>query len=333
MKDFAVVPGAAVSSILNDSHHDILRIVAETYVAHEQKLSVNPDSYFLRFPGKPNSRVIALPSYLGGSVDTIGIKWIASFPDNVQYGRPRASAVLLLNDYGTGYPLACLEAAGISAARTAASAAVAIGRLVPAVASVSVGVIGAGVIARTITDYLQAHRIDVVDVLVHDLDSASANHLAAHARERLGVPATTGTLDEALAKDVVVFATTTAKPYVPGHTRLRPDQLLVNISLRDLDPELILACNNIVDDVDHCLKAQTSPHLAEQLSGSRDFVTGTLGSALKGDLVLDPDKATVFSPFGLGILDLAVGHYVLGEAERRGSAIAIPDFIGETSRW
>ncbi|WP_371649984.1 MULTISPECIES: 2,3-diaminopropionate biosynthesis protein SbnB [unclassified Streptomyces] len=333
MADFTVVPGAAVSAILADSHKDVLRIVAETYIAHEQGRSVNPDSCFLHFPAKPNARVIALPSYLGGTVDTIGIKWIASFPDNIQQGLPRASATLLLNDSATGYPLACLEAASISAARTAASAAVAAAELVAAEQPVRVSSVGAGVIARTILDYLHANGVAVADVLVHDLDATSAGHLTAHAAERLGVPVATGSLAEALTRDLVVFATTAATPYVSGDTPLRPGQVLLNVSLRDLAPELLLKSNNVVDDVDHCLKAHTSPHLAEQLTGGRDFITGTLGALLQGKVTLDPAKPTVFSPFGLGILDLAVGHHLLGEARRRGSAVEIPDFIGETTRW
>ncbi|MGX8903840.1 2,3-diaminopropionate biosynthesis protein SbnB [Streptomyces netropsis] len=333
MSHFSVVPGAAVSSVLAQAHQDVLRIVADTYLAHEQGLSVNPDSYFLRFPDKPNARVIALPSYLGAGVDTIGMKWIASFPDNIKEGLPRASATLLLNDYATGYPLACLEAAGISAVRTAASAATAAAQLINAAEPVRLAVIGAGVIARTIIDYLHAAGVRVADVLVHDLDTTSAGHLSEHAKATFGVPVGIGTLDDALARDLVVFATTAATPYVPADTVLRPGQVLLNISLRDIAPELLLGCNNVVDDIDHCLKAQTSPHLAEQLTGGRDFINGTLGALLQGDVTLDPDKPTVFSPFGLGILDLAVGHYVLQEARRRGTAVEIPDFIGETKRW
>ncbi|MFD7235846.1 2,3-diaminopropionate biosynthesis protein SbnB [Streptomyces syringium] len=333
MSHFSVVPGAAVSSVLAQAHQDVLRIVADTYLAHEQGLSVNPDSYFLRFPDKPNARVIALPSYLGAGVDTIGMKWIASFPDNIKEGLPRASATLLLNDYATGYPLACLEAAGISAVRTAASAATAAAQLITAAEPVRLAVIGAGVIARTIIDYLHAAGVRVADVLVHDLDTTSAGHLSEHAKATFGAPVGIGTLDDALARDLVVFATTAATPYVPADTALRPGQVLLNISLRDIAPELLLGCNNVVDDIDHCLKAQTSPHLAEQLTGGREFINGTLGALLRGDVTLDPDKPTVFSPFGLGILDLAVGHYVLQEARRRGTAVEIPDFIGETKRW
>lgn len=333
MSNFAVVPGNAASAILAESRKEILRIVADTYEAHDRGQSVNPDSYFLRFPKKPNSRVIALPSYLGGEVDTIGIKWIASFPDNIRRGLPRASATLILNDYATGRPLACLEAANISAARTAASAAVAASELLPRTGAeqrVRASFVGSGVIASSILDYLDAAEVQVEDVLVHDLDSTRAAHLVSHASDDLGIPAVTGTLGEALTRDLVVFATTAATPYVPPTTQLRPGQLLLNISLRDLAPELLLDANNVLDDVDHCLKAETSPHLAERLTGNRDFVTGTLGALLRGEAVrdfrFDPAKPTIFSPFGLGVLDLAVGDHVLREALGRGTAVEIPDF-------
>ena len=51
---------------------------------------------------------------------------------------------------------------------------------------------------------------------------------------------------------------------------------MLHVSLRDLAPEILLGSTNIVDDVEHCLKADTSPHLAEQRIGSRDFLAGTL---------------------------------------------------------
>src|SRR6476660_8806094 len=100
-------------------------MVETTYRLHCAGDSVNPPSYFLRFPDRPSSRIIALPASIGGQVRVDGVKWISSFPSNVSVGVPRASAVLILNDHDTGYPFACLESSIVSATRTAASAALA----------------------------------------------------------------------------------------------------------------------------------------------------------------------------------------------------------------
>ena len=89
---------------------------------------------------------------------------------------------------------------------------------------------------------------------------------------------------------------------------------VLHLSLRDICVNVILASQNIVDDVDHCLKANTSLHLAEMATGNRDFVAGTLVDVLDKKLKLDRDRPRIFSPFGLGVLDLAVGDLVLEKA-------------------
>src|SRR6202035_3592382 len=122
---FAVIPGAQVRRVLEGREEQIVQLVEATYRLHSAGDSVNPPSYFLRFPDRPASRIIALPASIGGEVKVAGIKWISSFPDNVAAGIPRASAVLILNDHDSGYPFACIEASIISATRTAAMAAMA----------------------------------------------------------------------------------------------------------------------------------------------------------------------------------------------------------------
>ena len=337
MFEFHVVPGVVAAEILQGSRSTVIDIVRRTYVLHEAGATVNPDSHFLRFPDDPRSRVIALPARVDGGIDRIGIKWISSFPANTARGLPRASAVLVLNNCDTGHPIACIEAAGISAARTGASAAVAteaLSRDIRGGGTRSLSFVGAGVIARTILDHLTAAGLAFAPVSCFDIDSASADHFIAQGRRTIDGPLhRCSALDDALEADVVVFATTATEPYVPAGTTFRPRQLILNISLRDLAPEILLAANNVVDDVEHCLKASTSPHLAEQASGSRDFIDGTLGGALRGEVELSSDRPTVFSPFGLGALDVAVGDFVLERAVALGRAIPISDFFGQTSRW
>ena len=126
---FSVISGAQVQKALRGQEKQITELVEATYRWHGAGDSVNPPSYFLRFPDRPSSRIIALPASIGGQVRVDGLKWISSFPENVAAGIPRASAVLILNDHDTGYPFACLESSIISATRTAASAALAADRL------------------------------------------------------------------------------------------------------------------------------------------------------------------------------------------------------------
>jgi N-[(2S)-2-amino-2-carboxyethyl]-L-glutamate dehydrogenase len=71
---------------------------------------------------------------------------------------------------------------------------------------------------------------------------------------------------------------------------------VLHVSLRDLSPQIVLGSTNIVDDVEHCLKADTSPHLAEQLTGNRDFVHGTLDDVMSGRVDPPADRPVVFSP-------------------------------------
>src|SRR5437660_9836369 len=88
--ELSIINGKTVSDIVRANRHECIRIVREAYLAHADGQSVNPDSYFLKFPDKPDCRIIALPAYVGNGFDVAGLKWIASFPGNVTRGFPRA---------------------------------------------------------------------------------------------------------------------------------------------------------------------------------------------------------------------------------------------------
>src|SRR5438046_2617703 len=246
--ELSIINGKTVFDVVRARRSECIRIVREAYLAHADGQSVNPDSYFLRFPDKPDCRIIALPAYLGNDFDVAGLKWIASYPGNIQRGFPRASAVLVLNSYETGYPFAILESSIISAARTAASAAVA------------------------------------------------------------------------------------STPHIADATLFEHNPLVLHLSLRDLAPEILLRSQNVVDDVDHVMKANTSPHLAEQMTGDRSFVTGTLADIMTGRRSVDRCRPIIFSPFGMGILDVAVGKWVYDQAVAGGRDMRLADFFYEVAR-
>ena len=101
------------------------------------------------------------------------------------------------------------------------------------------------------------------------------------------------------SSDLVVFATVAAEPHVGEVSWFAHNPVVLHVSLRDLAPEILLASTNVVDDVEHCLKADTSPHLVEQLTGSRDFLAGIGGcDGWPGGGA--GGSAGGVSPFGLG---------------------------------
>ncbi|MFI6727022.1 2,3-diaminopropionate biosynthesis protein SbnB [Streptomyces sp. R-74717] len=334
---FAVISGAQVQRALHGCETRIVELVEATYRVHGAGDSVNPPSYFLRFPDRPSSRIIALPASIGGEVRVDGLKWISSFPENVTAGIPRASAVLILNDHDTGYPFACLESSIISATRTAASAASAadwLSRDRPR--PTRVGFFGVGLIARYIHTFLAGTGWSFDEIGVHDLSADSAAGFRCYL-EQSGAAGRITVHDSAEQlirnSDLVVFATVAGQPHVSDLSWFAHNPLVLHVSLRDLAPEILLASTNVVDDIEHCLKADTSPHLAEQLTGSRDFLHGTLDDVMAGRVKVPADRPVVFSPFGLGVLDLAVGKYVYAEVVRRGELHVVDDFFHELSRY
>ena len=334
---FSVISGAQAQRALQGREKEIVELVAATYRLHGAGESVNPPSYFLRFPDRPSARIIALPASIGGDMRVDGLKWISSFPENVAAGVPRASAVLILNDPETGYPFACLEASIVSATRTAASAALAADRLSrDRGRPTRVGFVGAGLIARYIHTFLAGTDWSFDELGVHDLSAENAAGFRGYL-EHSGAAGRVTVHDSAeeliRSSDLIVFATVAAKPHVTDVSWFEHNPLVLHVSLRDLAPEILLASTNVVDDVEHCLKADTSPHLAEQLTGNRDFLLGTLDDVVAGRVTVPADRPLVFSPFGLGVLDLVVGKYVYDTVVSSGDLQVIDDFFHELRRY
>ncbi|WOX13410.1 2,3-diaminopropionate biosynthesis protein SbnB [Streptomyces sp. N50] len=334
---FSVISGEQVQQALAGRESEIGALVEATYRLHGAGDSVNPPSYFLRFPDRPSSRIIALPASLGGPLRVDGLKWISSFPGNTGSGLPRASAVLILNDPDTGYPYACLESSVISATRTASSAALAADKLSQGrERPLRVGFVGTGLIARYIHTHLRATGWEFEETGVHDLSAESAEGFRGYL-ERSGAPGRVTVHDKAeglvRSSDLLVFATIAGSPHVHDPAWFDHHPLVLHVSLRDLDPAILLASANFVDDVEHCLKADTSPHLAEQATGGREFIDGTLDDVLTGRVSVPTDRTVVFSPFGLGVLDLAVGRFVHDEVVRRGELHVVDGFFHELRRY
>lgn len=328
-----------VAGLLNGHEKEVIDLVADAYQRHDEGRTSLPHSVFLRFPDRPRDRIIGLPGYLGGRADdtsggsdeVAGMKWISSFPGNVKAGIERASAAILLNSLKYGHPEALIEGSLISAQRTAASAALGARLLLGARRPSGVTLIGTGVINREILRFLAVERPELEALAVYDQDPDRAKRFArdnARLLPNAKVRQCTS-LKEALgAHDLISFATTAGAPYTDLDA-CSPSAVVLHISLRDLTVPAVIASHNLVDDPGHVLRERTSLHLAQEETGGHDFIDASIGALLRGTarLTPDPGRPLVYSPFGLGVLDLALARYVRDAARRSGIGTLIDGFL------
>lgn len=312
------VQDQAIETLLAANRGAVMRCVESAYQLFARGQAVEVAPSYLRPPHDARARIIAKPACLYGEQPIAGLKWIASFPANLEKRLPRASGVLILNDMETGAAQAHLEVAAISAHRTAASGVLALRCLHGAPRTdEQISVIGCGVIAREIVAYLAHEGWAARDWLLFDLDVARAERFAQYLMAilpgaRVKVASSIG--QAASASPIVVLATSASTPTLMD-TALHPAQTLLHVSLRDLAPALIESAANYVDSEDLAFSHQTSLHLTEQQVAHRDYLVGEIGAVLHTPP--RTGKPVIFSPFGMAILDLAVGQWVMQHATQR----------------
>jgi ornithine cyclodeaminase len=332
-----IIGGEDVQRLLRGKEQQIIEVVSSAYRMHKVGNSSLPHSTFLTFPNAPRNRVIALPAHLGGERPLTGMKWISSFPGNLGLGLDRASAVIILNSSHTGYAEAVLEGSVISAKRTAASAALAARHLHAGLQCHTLGIIGCGLINCEIVRFIGREFPSIRKLILFDNEAGKASHVQNEYREAAdGREIVIATDIKAVLRSsqIISFATTAAKPYVDDLACCPENSTILHISLRDIGIAAILAADNVVDDIDHVCRAGTSLHLAEQYTGNRRFIRCSLGDILTGS---QPPrtlskKPVLFSPFGLGILDLAVADLVLALAGTEGRGMDVPAFLPQSWR-
>jgi N-[(2S)-2-amino-2-carboxyethyl]-L-glutamate dehydrogenase len=328
----APVTDAHIDAVLSRDRGQVMRLVTEAYhlFAEGQAVEATPSEAYHLFaegqaveatpsylhpPHDVSARIIAKPACLYGDTPVAGVKWVSSFPGNVGAGLPRASGLLVLNDMHTGLPIGSLEVAAINAHRTSASAVMALNRLHGRPRSgQTIALVGTGHIGWQMACYLAHEGWTPRTWVLRDLDAGRADAFARRLQALTpGVDIQqAASAGQAVAQsEIAVFTTTAGVPHL-HELALKPEQTLLHISLRDLGVPLIAQAHNYVDSAELAFSHRTSLQLAEQALGHRDFLSGEIGRVLTGSRPAD-GKPVIFSPFGMAVLDLAVGQWVLNQ--------------------
>jgi ornithine cyclodeaminase len=125
-------------------------IGGENHNSHGSQVSFPLESPFPNMPldTGDDRRFMAMPAYIGGSIDMMGMKWYGSNSDNRNIGLPRSILTVMLNDKTTGEPISLMYANILSAVRTGAVPGVGAKYLAKKDSKVC-GICGPGVMGKT----------------------------------------------------------------------------------------------------------------------------------------------------------------------------------------
>ncbi|MCI0584479.1 MAG: ornithine cyclodeaminase family protein, partial [Chloroflexi bacterium] len=265
-----------------------------------------------------------------GPPSYVAVKINGNFPGNPsRRGLPTIQGAIVLFDSSDGFPLAVMDSAEITSARTAAATAVAAGLLAHPQSEVAT-IIGCGVQGRI---QLEALRIvlPIRQVYTHDADQERAADFAAQAGHAMGIAITpVASFSEATRRsDVIVTCTTSTRAFLqPAH--VRPGAFVAavgadNPDKSELAPDLMRASRVIVDILDQCARIGDLNHAIAAGVMTRADVHAELGDVIRG---VKPGRGSaeeviVFDSTGSAIQDVAVAGRVYERAREQGIGMKV----------
>lgn len=263
----------------------------------------------------------AMPAAIPGAV---GVKWVNAHPQNPSRGLPSIMAIIIYNDPETGYPLAVMDATGITAYRTGATAAIASKYLARSDPH-TLGIIGAGHQAYT-QILAHMHLFDIKLVKVFDLSRAAVEKLINyfpqyHIKEC--------SLEETAASDIVCTLTPAREPFLKRKFIVAGTHInAVGADAEgkeELEPSILKEAIVVVDDLRQASAAgEINVPVAKGLFTIEE-VYGTLSEIIAGKKQGRKDKnvISVFDSTGVAIEDIAVARLVYEKAHQEGGYLSV----------
>jgi ornithine cyclodeaminase len=264
-----------------------------------------------------------MPVHRGGEAPLYALKTVCVFPDNPMRGLDPHQGSVSLFDGETGQLRALINAAPVTAIRTAAVSAVATRALARPDAAVC-AIVGAGHQARAHIRAMQALPFE--RILVASRTPAAAQTLA----EELGAEAE-DTIEAAVrGADVVCTTTSSAEP-VLRREWLQPGAHVNAVGAcfphtRELDTATVADAAFFVDRRESA-ENEAGDYLIPLQEGAigPGHIRAELGEVLAG---LAPGRAgdeelTVFESLGLAVEDLAAAEYIARRARETGSGTEV----------
>jgi ornithine cyclodeaminase/alanine dehydrogenase-like protein (mu-crystallin family) len=265
-----------------------------------------------------------LRGWIGGQIDSAGVKVVGDFVDNYKDGRPSEYGLLTLFDPRNGAPKALVDATGITEMRTGAITALGAKYLAPDKPKVLAHIGARGTAYWNIR--LLCHLFDFDEVRVHSRRPESREAFAAKLEADLGrkIVVTQDWQSCLEGADILVEASRLPEPKVMFKTDWVKKGALVipygtmstvELNLTDIMDKIVMDDWGQAHGIFGALRAHVdSGKLTEETLHAE---LGQIVAGVKPGRESD-DETILFWHRGLSLSDIALGHMMLGKAAAMG---------------
>ncbi len=320
LMDIRVLRGPEVRELLTMS--DCIELMQRTMIALSEGRVVLPLRSLLLMP-KEIGMMGNMPGYLG-EPECFGVKLVSLMPRNKPPQFSSHLGVVLLFECEHGQPVALVDAAAITAIRTAAASALAT-RLLARQDAADLALLGAGEQAQSHLEAMLAVR-KMHRVRVWARDAAKAAAFAAAEGARHGIRIETASTAQAAVSgaDIICTLTKAREPILLGDWIEAGAHLNVvgsSVAAKaEIDTPAVVKSRFFVDCRNSTLNEGGEYLRALHAHAiSPDHIVAEIGEVANGSKPgrRAPSEVTLYKSLGVAPQDLAAAHYVLQQARVR----------------
>lgn len=264
---------------------------------------------------------VSMPVYVKGEINRLGHKWAAESMANARRGdMPMGVDVILLHDMEHAIPHAIMEGGLITAMRTSAVAGVGAKYLANPGSKVA-GLVGAGIIGRTMIMSLTTAMPSLEEIRLYDLNQQRAEALAAEFSDQIKVLVVDSVEAAFKGADIITTQTTSRTPFVNSEW-IPTGSYYAHMSAKEGKNEVFLETDKLVTDNWNTLKTWdffTATRLAKEGLLNEGEITD-IGEIILGKKEgrTSREQKILFANLGMGCLDIVVAERIFQNAKNLG---------------
>jgi ornithine cyclodeaminase/alanine dehydrogenase-like protein (mu-crystallin family) len=264
---------------------------------------------------------VSMPVYVKGEINRLGHKWAAESMANAKRGdMPMGVDIILLHDMEHAIPHCIMEGGLITAMRTSAVAGVGAKYLANPGSKVA-GLVGAGVIGRTMIMSLTTAMPSLEEIRLFDLNLQRSEELAAEFKETIKVVVVDSVEAAFNDADIITTQTTSRTPFVNSEW-IPQGSYYAHMSAKEGKDEVFLETDKLVTDNWATLKTwDFFPPTQLAKAGKLDEnAIDDIGKIILGEAEgrTSPEQQIVFANLGMGCLDIVVAERIYQNGKKLG---------------